>query len=240
MIIKSALSALLSTGIVIPEKPTFILPKPAIIKAESIEFSKHIMLGDRKSSAISYVNSITSGYPGTSVSIPTHQVGDLILIVAWNGLSTTIPTIPAAGFTTIRTQSGNAWALVLAFQIATTTTTTSGTWTNATSVTVGVYRGATGVGASISRTPGSSTSCVWDSLNLTNNNWNISWVVGLAATRTTVSGNPVAPTGRTERINTGYNRWWDTNGPITGNYTSQSSTMTSQTYASAVVEIVSK
>ena len=45
MILKPALAAMLASGLVVPEKPALILPKPAIVKAENLEFSKHMLLG---------------------------------------------------------------------------------------------------------------------------------------------------------------------------------------------------
>lgn len=186
---------------------------------------------------ISYVAS-AANYPSQTVTIPTHQVGDLIVIVAWNSNGSTAPTVPA-DFITSRTQTTTPWALSIGYRLATTTSTTSGTWTNATSVLVSVYRGAAAVGATIGRSTGSTTTITWDSLTLLENSASTSWVAGAASVFNTISGQPNAPSGRTERYNNNYSRWWDTNGAFTGNYTSQTATMTSQSFASAVMEIVS-
>lgn len=45
MIVKPALAAMLATGLIVPEAPKLILPKPAIVRAENLEFSKHMLLG---------------------------------------------------------------------------------------------------------------------------------------------------------------------------------------------------
>jgi hypothetical protein len=45
MIVKPALAAMLASGLVAPEKPPIILPRPAILRAQSIEFSRHMLLG---------------------------------------------------------------------------------------------------------------------------------------------------------------------------------------------------
>ena len=45
MILKSSIAALVASGLVVPEKPRLVFPKPAIVKAESLEFSKHMLLG---------------------------------------------------------------------------------------------------------------------------------------------------------------------------------------------------
>lgn len=41
---KSLLAATLVSGLVVPETPKLIIPKPAIVRAESLEFSKHMLL----------------------------------------------------------------------------------------------------------------------------------------------------------------------------------------------------
>jgi hypothetical protein len=76
----------------------------------------------------------------TSATIPTHQPGDLIVIYAWRSDSTSIPTLPA-GWRTIDNRGANTTAFYLAYKIATTNSETTGTWTNATGVQVGVWRG---------------------------------------------------------------------------------------------------
>jgi len=45
MIVKPALAAMLASGLVAPEKPPIILPRPAIVKPESLEVSRHMLLG---------------------------------------------------------------------------------------------------------------------------------------------------------------------------------------------------
>jgi len=45
MIVKPALAAMLASGLIVPERPRLILPEPAIVRAENLEFSKHMLLG---------------------------------------------------------------------------------------------------------------------------------------------------------------------------------------------------
>lgn len=45
MILKPAMAALLSAGLVIPDRGDLIFPRPAILRPENIEFSKHMLLG---------------------------------------------------------------------------------------------------------------------------------------------------------------------------------------------------
>lgn len=85
----------------------------------------------------------------TSVTIPAHQVGDLILIAAINAgnFTTTLPTIPTAGGTVPAWNSelGNAGSNNTSMRVcsfvATATNHTSGTWTTATLVSAVVIRG---------------------------------------------------------------------------------------------------
>jgi hypothetical protein len=45
MIVKPALAAMIASGFIVPETPKLIFPKPSIVKAENLEFSKHMLLG---------------------------------------------------------------------------------------------------------------------------------------------------------------------------------------------------
>src|SRR5215471_21244721 len=89
-----------------------------------------------------------SSAAATSIAIPTHQAGDLIIIWAYRDGSTTPPTTPTAGgtvptFTTIDAPTGaNNCSAKCAWAVAAGTTDTSGTWTNATGISVEVWRGA--------------------------------------------------------------------------------------------------
>lgn len=94
---------------------------------------------------ISYVsaNASTTG----SVTIPTHQIGDLILLCAFDSQNTA-PTKPSAGGTVpnwnyidnTNTSAGQA-AVTTAWFIATATNTTSGTWTWAEQMIAAVITG---------------------------------------------------------------------------------------------------
>ncbi len=92
-----------------------------------------------------------SSAAATSIAIPTHVAGDLIVIWAYRDGSTTPPTVPAAAgtvpaFTTIDGPTGaNACSAVCAWAVAAGTTDTSGTWTNATGMSVEVWRGQAAV-----------------------------------------------------------------------------------------------
>lgn len=82
-----------------------------------------------------------------SVAIPAHQLGDVILIFAFNNASTTIPAPPSAGGTVpawaqIDPGTGNGCAAATYQFVATANNHTSGTWTNTTHMEAIVVRGA--------------------------------------------------------------------------------------------------
>jgi len=102
----------------------------------------------------------------SSATVPTHQVGDLILVYAFRDGSATAPTLPSGyanvGVGTKTAGSGStAGAMRVGFKIATATNDTSGTWTNATEVVVVVYRPSAGntlaIGASASNSGTTNT-----------------------------------------------------------------------------------
>lgn len=87
---------------------------------------------------------------GTSIAIPAHQVGDLILLACCNAgnLSNTTPTKPSASGTvpawvdTVNNAGGSFISgLRLSRFVATATNHTSGTWTNSTVMAAVVLRG---------------------------------------------------------------------------------------------------
>jgi hypothetical protein len=109
---------------------------------------------------------------GTSVSLGTHQPGDMIIMVARRA-NNTPPTIPAAGgtvppWTQIFGATGvNTLSHVVAFTIATASNHTSGTWTNAANVGMMVLRGnrALSIGASASGS-GATSAVTFPALTL--------------------------------------------------------------------------
>lgn len=75
----------------------------------------------------------------TSLTLPAHQAGDLIVICAAAGGLATI-TAPA-GWTILLTRQGSAsLSAITAFKVANSAAETSGTWTNAVLLQAGVWR----------------------------------------------------------------------------------------------------
>lgn len=79
----------------------------------------------------------------TTIAIPSHQAGDIIVIAA-NRNSTTAPAVPV-GWTTQVSSGGSNASNVIAWKMAKSAAETSGTFSNATSIHVAVYRGDTGI-----------------------------------------------------------------------------------------------
>lgn len=83
----------------------------------------------------------------TTVTIPTHIPGDMIIIFAYRDGSTTPPSVPAASGTVPtwlqinNNTGGNTNSSCTFYTIATANNHTSGTWTNATGMVAVVVRG---------------------------------------------------------------------------------------------------
>jgi hypothetical protein len=171
-------------------------------------------------SPISYVGLASAAT--SSVTLPSHQVNDLILILA-QSFTATIPSLPA-GYIAIHDGTANAdatWSWRVGYKLATSASETSGTWTNATKVAAGVYRGVYGGIGANAESVVNTTTPTWDALTLQNTD-NTSWVVGLLAhERAGVSATGVP---YTTRLNQEQTTWWDTNATISS-FTSQSATL---------------
>jgi len=163
---------------------------------------------------------------GTNTATPVaHQVGDIIVFEAFNGTSTTIPTLPAGYQTpTNGTKAGTTCAGRLGFKIATATNDAGGTWTNATSVVCSVYRtGNFANGSSLFLGPvansASTTNTVnYPALTLTHTD-GTSWVLGFAGCRGNTETLTTAPSGMTNNNSetnstTSQAASFDTNGAV--------------------------
>ncbi len=179
--------------------------------------------------SVSFVASLSG--VGASITIPVHQVGDLLVIFAYRDGSVTAPTLPA-GWTNIGTAGGASLnASTLAYRVATATSDPSGTWTGATAITVHIYRGqnsATPVGANAD-TGSSSIIVTYPALVLTNTN-GTSWITAFAghtSINTTLETPPALMVNRTDFVdatdevashdtNTGVSSWSATNVSVGG------------------------
>lgn len=141
-----------------------------------------------------------------STVMPPHEAGDLLIAFA-SGDS--IPSMPA-GWTSLTTNGD--YPSRVAYRVAPSSGTASGTWTGATGLTVMVYRGATAGAAAIhfSTTTGPQTL---PALTL---GGTPSWVAGIGHWLTSLDANPP---GLTQRHSAEWvPLWvaaWDTNGEVT-------------------------
>jgi hypothetical protein len=79
---------------------------------------------------------------GTSITIPTHQINDTLLFFVYRDGATGAPTIPSDCQVVHQSVVGSFGYIIAAYKIATTTSETSGTWTNASHIAVMIFRGA--------------------------------------------------------------------------------------------------
>lgn len=124
-------------------------------------------------------------------SMPAHQIGDLIIIFAYRDGNNTAPTVPA-GWRSVGSGGGNTNSGVLGYVYATSTSTTSGTWTNATTVIAAVYRG-TQLG-NVTTGNGASTTVTYPALTFSSGE-NVGWVNYFAGHRSTNTSLQTPPTG---------------------------------------------
>lgn len=190
--------------------------------------------------AISFVGSASSSL--TTITPPSHQTGDLFLILAFRDGSNSTPTIPS-DYKQIQTVTANSAGSMFAFKLATSNAETGGTWANATGLILLVYRGVdqnTPLGGSGAATA-ASTTVTYPSVAMANTT-GTSWVVGMAATRSIDTTIETPPTNMTNRVDlldaTDEVAGHDTNAGVTGWPTSTVSIGgTSSGWAGFTVEI---
>ena len=151
----------------------------------------------------------------TSLTLPAHQAGDLLVMVALRSTSNAI-TLTPSGWLQVGTNMGlNANSLVVSSKIATSAAEVSGTWTNASFLLCAVYRDDVNLlGASIAsgarsasggtatpsfalkavRTSGTATPAVDRMMS------DSSVVVGIVASTSAAVSLASAPSGMTNRV----------------------------------------
>jgi len=160
--------------------------------------SVHERAQDIKFAAFTAVGSATSS--SNTVSIPSHQAGDIIVIWAVQGGAATAPSL-GAGYRSIltKTQAGSpAIGARLGIRVATSTSDTSGTWTNANEMCCQVYRPQIGYVARIGQSASSSSTTAtvtFPALTLADGGGN-SWILGFLGVSNLVQ-TMNAPTGMT-------------------------------------------
>lgn len=92
----------------------------------------------------------------SSMALPAHQAGDLLVMYAFRNGSASQSTLPA-GWTSHITDNRNLVSQRVAYKIAASAAEVSGTWTNADTTVCLVYRNASGLGAAATGVANTST-----------------------------------------------------------------------------------
>lgn len=139
---------------------------------------------------LTYVGSATGT---TSFTMPSHNAGDLLVVFAYRDGNNTAPTVPSGWSVWGAASGGTSNSSVGAYKIAKTNSETSGTWTNANSTAIQIFRGHGGVGGN-SSSSGNDTTVIYPALTMSFTN-GTSWVTGFAGHRSTDTSLETAPTG---------------------------------------------
>ena len=216
--IKAALVPAIAAGLILPQPALYVPSKPALVKAQNIEFSKNMLLGmpftmgmlTKQNDPISYVSFAEAS--ATTLTMPTHQAGDILFMWGVRSSSGTFAA-PPAGWIALYTDTTTypTFQVRFCYQVATTGSTTSGTWTGASKLNCFVYRGVSSVGT-VSVAYRSGTSWTWPTL--TQQSPGSSWVAGF--TYSSNLTNFPLPAGRTVRRSGSLSTvdLWDTDGRV--------------------------
>jgi hypothetical protein len=139
----------------------------------------------------------------SSVALPTHATGDLILIHAFDTNGSAAPSL-AAGYTSAGTETTTLVGSRIGYKIAASSSETSGTWSGAERIVACIYSGvdqADPIGAVAVSESTSSNTIIYAALTLEVTDGS-SWVWGTAGHN---AANDVeqAPTGMTNRAASG-------------------------------------
>lgn len=129
--------------------------------------------------AISFIGQATGTNTAT---MPAHAAGDLIVVFAYRDGSNTAPTL-ASGYTSWHTAGVNTNSCVVGYKIAASSSETVGTWTNATSTIVHVYRATGTISAGAAAGTGSTAATVTYPALTLQDAGGASWVVAFAGHR---------------------------------------------------------
>ena len=154
----------------------------------------------------------------TSATLPGHIAGDIIICFASIAGSIAYPTIPSGWELIVQdnTTEGADYAGLIAYTVATSPGTSSGTWTGASNSLFSVYRNVSSIGNSTLLATAMQNYVRYPALTLSVGDGS-GWVLGFGATPTeTVS----APTGMANRVNrnsrsNNISAIHDTNGGVT-------------------------
>ncbi len=141
-----------------------------------------------------------SGVATTSMTLPAHVSGDIVVMFAYRNGNNTAPSLPAT-WSGIGATGGNTNSSRLAYKFVTSGNTPSDTWTNATHLVAHVYRGCAGIGGFAGSSQSNSSTITYPTLTMQNANGR-SIVAGFAGHRTATSVE-TAPAGMVNRASVG-------------------------------------
>lgn len=201
--------------------------------------------------SISYISSASA--ESDSVSMPTHQAGDLLVMWAYRASGATRVVAPA-GWKYATMRSNVAQSSVLCYRTAESSSEVSGTWANAELVEVSVYRDTAnylslgGVSAfSATATTNVQFTSIMPPSTQTNalNTMRTSstWVIGCVGVVANTSDIQTPPAGMTNRVNLAgagsiESSMHDTNGDVASWPATSHTQSVSSAYHTAVAEIV--
>lgn len=190
--------------------------------------------------AIQYASAVSAN--ANSITIPTHQLGDVIVLIAYG--DTAAITVPSGWFTRHTSNIPARGFIAVCWKNANSSSETSGTFTNANQVACAVYRSdanvAMAVGGSSNASAANAATIGYPSLSQTNvvRSDSSSWILGLVGTRTDdIAQTP--PTGMVNRASAVSGTEiaiHDSNGGL-ASWTSTAVSTTSVSYQSCMVEV---
>ena len=191
--------------------------------------------------AISRVGSASA--QATTITIPTHQSGDLILIVA-NRNNSTAATIPSGWVA--YSVSGTNVSSAIGWKLAESSSEVSGTWTNASVLHCAVYRasGILAISTAIAATVANSSTIIYPGLGNYRAGVLDNWYVATAIQLNSTNSLETAPSGMANiNVESSSGVWksvlHDTNASQLSNWASTNATLTtSATYASRVLQLI--
>ena len=192
--------------------------------------------------SISYISAATNA--GDTVTLPSHQAGDTIIIWAFNDGVATAPTLPS-GWINVIPLTGSSTGARVGYKVAQTSSETSGTWTNADGIIAVVYR-PTGnnvlVPGRLESGIATSTTINYPAVAVANDRTNTDqWMLGFVAMRSDTNAIETAPTGMTNRSNLVGTAWelatHDTNANVASWASTNVTVATSATWRTAVFQL---
>lgn len=148
--------------------------------------------------AISFISAVADS-DADSVTLGTHASGDILIICAWREGNSTPPSLPS-GWTDIVSGGSADISSRAGYKVASSSSDSSGTWTNAESLVAHVYRGqdSTPIGAD-ANTVDAGFTLTYTDLTL-DDGGGTSWVIGFGGHGFGTSGTLDAPSGMTLRV----------------------------------------